>query len=142
MPKKNPSIEQLNVLNIRTKEDSISCLKDLENYKASLFKKNSSSINLDKYGIVVDSSADISSQLDSYIKKIKAFSTITVTSAVLLEDSFKETLYTWFKGFGLKDFLLDFSIDPNIYGGLLIEYNGNYYDLSLRKKVSSYVQHR
>lgn len=142
MPKKNSLNAQLNIINIKTKEDYLGCLKDLELYKASLFKKNVTTINLEKYGIVLDSSKDLSLQLDLYIQKLKSFRTLTITSATLLEDSFKETLYDWFKEYGLQDFLLDFSVDSNIYGGLLIEYNGTYHDLSLRKKVSTYVQHR
>jgi hypothetical protein len=73
-------------------------------------------------------------------KILKNAEVLTIRCAITPSDSFIFELYAWFQSFGLKNFLLDFEMADNIYGGLHLIWKGKVLDLSLKSKISEYVQ--
>lgn len=64
---------------------------------------------------------------------------ITLRVAVSLDLPDIANIYSWFEKANFKNFLLDFEIADNIYGGCQIMHKGKFLDLSLKNKIKEYV---
>lgn len=123
---------------VKTKDRSVELIDLLDDALNSKFSKNVYAklgdlpINLDKKSEALD-------QIQKAKEDLLSANILDLTMYIEPDETFISKLYTWFQNNGFKNFLLNIHIDPSIYGGLLLSYNGRYVDLSLKKKVEEYV---
>lgn len=127
---------------LKTKSNSVLALNTLETALQDTYKKTKSKVDLKGLGIKVSTKDSLVEVINTNITHIKNADVLDITSSIPLEDSFVDKLYTWFSANGAKNFLFNISVDGSICGGLTVAHQGKYYDLSLKKKVYDYVQHK
>ncbi len=78
--------------------------------------------------------------IQEFIKYLQEINTVSVTLAFKPDDEFIQGLYHFLKMSFNFTFCLDMHYDKDIGAGLILEYQGKYLDLSLRKKVETYLE--
>lgn len=64
-----------------------------------------------------------------------------VTSAKAIPDAKKKEIEESLKAFTSKKLLIEFTIEPSIMGGLVVDFNGEHYlDMSVRSKIRQYSE--
>lgn len=130
--------KQLLYLNMLLTQLLASENQNISKYKQKIFEN---------YNITIPEFLDYF-QLQKYAsaleKQLELFKVITLHIAITPNDSFISELHDFFKKYVKKDFVLDFVIDPTIMGGVILEIDGYYMNLSIRSKlknvsVGSYV---
>lgn len=66
--------------------------------------------------------------LDNYLE-------LGLIVALELDETTKSDIYNWFKNVVDSNFVLDFTVDPEILGGVQIIHKGSFADYSLKSKL-------
>jgi len=80
--------------------------------------------------------------LEKIKSELKKFLLIKIEIAFDPSPSFLRQLKNWFEENIKKDVVLDITKNPKIVGGIIIEYNGKYLDLSLAKKIDHFIEQK
>lgn len=88
------------------------------------------------------SSVEVSTLLQTIKEAIEHMKAVSVTVAIEPPKNTILRLSEWVKKTYGDQMLMEFTIDPHIIGGAIIIHNGNYLDLSLKKKLHSLFETR
>lgn len=80
---------------------------------------------------------EVLENLKSYLLSLP---TIKLTFAFLPDQPFINQIVDWLREVTKKKLILDIFINPHIIGGLIIEYEGKYLDLSLSKRIKKAIK--
>jgi len=145
----------LNLMTTRTEANEIT--KQLETLTESLYEvKSSVEKNMDKILTqeVKEALKQVCRENEVDFKNVLAFQkflenlklTVAALPAARLTFAFEPKASTikkiglWMENNLKEKILVETEVNPAIVGGLLIEFNGNYKDYSLREKLSSYFK--
>ncbi len=148
--------------NPRTVRELNICLNEIEEYITSLYNVGNlefslSNDNPDYYSLFVricptvssfakdeenkfstrESAEDFLQGLKEQYKKLRV---MTLTMSYKPDESTISDVYSWINTHVGSDIVMDLQINNKIAGGLVIAYNGRYFDDSLRKKIDRYFK--
>ncbi len=142
---------------IKTKEELISYLEEISQAQQSAFEKKEDLLSekvkekvsetlknflerAEEKGIISKNPK----QQNSFLKKLKEYllslPEVKLKIAFSPSSEFLEEINQWFEKELSVKVILDLTINPKIVGGAIIEYQGNWRDFSLRKKIDNLIE--
>ena len=146
---------------LKTKQNALKTMKELEEIETGIFSENSSNAEFyenftQKLGLkqkeiisflveeILNGKHDKSSidavvsEFSDYIKEVEI---LHVTLSVDPSDKVMNDLFEWLsKNFAKEEvFLLDYEKDDDMLAGVKVSYKGRFYDLSLNAKIEAFL---
>ena len=137
--------------NIKTKQDLVYLLDDINQAKELIYKgeskdlskKTKNKISEELRGILKEQQGNLNSreeqedfleQLKTHLKEIPQ---LKLTLAFSPSDNFLEEISQWLENETGQQIIIDLTVNPKIVGGAIIEYDGHYSNLALKKKIEN-----
>lgn len=135
---------------VKTKKDAQTWLEKIEELQDSMFEKHTSlAVQIDSIltaeekenfqkllaekGIILEKSANFGKFLTETAGEIKKLPVVTLTLSFNPTVEFLNSVADWFRE-NQKNILVDFKVERDLIGGMIVECQGSYRDFSLRKK--------
>ncbi|MFC1621849.1 hypothetical protein ACFL13_00475 [Patescibacteria group bacterium] len=145
----NSAISKQWCKNIKTHKAALALVSLLENKRGELFKKGDhlvleslkESISLEMANLLDSAlyeNKNLAGVLDDLIWYLKNVKVIHLTIAIFPSESFIEKVYSWFLNNVRGEFLLDIEVNTLLDGGVIMEYEGVYFNATLDKIFESY----
>jgi len=144
---------------IITKEDLIFFLEEISLLEGMVFKDTETPLlerakgkireefrnelqELEKNGIILTSANQQFSFFDELKKYLAKIPHLKLEIAFSPSQSFLLRIKKWFKEKNHQEVILDVTINPNVVGGAIIEYQGYFRDFSLAKEINKLISQR
>jgi len=128
---------------VKTKDRAYMCLETLNSLERSTFKRKKKDFpkELDKdLRFFLNNRVKNRDDIEKSKKALKEAKTLTLRVAFEPEENFVEKLYKWFRGRGLRGFLIEFVRDEGVSGGCELTYEGVFVDLTLKAKIKEFLK--
>lgn len=141
---------------IRTKEELIFFLEEIATLRQIIFKDRETLLSkkaegrvseelkkliekLEREGAIFESHKEQSAFLEELEKKLQSSPMIKLEIAFSPNNSCLDRISQWLKKELGQKTILDLTINPEIIGGVIIEYRGNWRDFTLAKEIDKLI---